>query len=267
MQKTDTDFQWAGSNEGFIDQPVVINIGKIEIGRFGGNSSAGQSKNEDACLVWSSEAADWEFAVLLDAHQTADSAEAVLAQVDAHKEKLTELLDRSLQREFFRILEGAVLAMFQQEEFLARCRNLQGETACLLAMRKGKYVWWFSVGDCLLYLLHPELEALGQHQLNQRQFYEWIGQVNTFEGAVPCYSSGTRELRQGVNRLLLATDGLVECPGGPYAEPAIISRALGKAGGMGTMLQAIQQCGVRDSTTVISWEITVQEPAAMPSDH
>lgn len=264
MEKT--DFQWIGSKEHFVDQPFITKIEGIEIGRFGGNSTAGQSKNEDACLVWQSEAADWEFAMLLDAHQTAESAEAVLEQVDAHKEELKALLSEPLQKAFFRNLEGAVLNIFQEESFLARCRNLQGETACLLAVRKGKYIWWFSVGDCLLYLFHPELEALGQHQLNQRQFYEWIGQVNTFEGAIPCYSSGTRELRQGVSRLFLTTDGLVECPGNPYSEPASISRTMERESGIGEMLQTIQQCGVRDSTTVISWEITVREQAAMPSD-
>lgn len=77
----------------------------------------------------------------------------------------------------FKILEEKILSMFQSSEFLSTCRNVKGETACLIVVRKDKYIWWFSVGDCILYLFHPELSALGQYQVNQRQFYEWIGQV------------------------------------------------------------------------------------------
>lgn len=117
-----------------------------------------------------------------------------------------------------------------------------------------------------MYLFHPELQAFGQYQLNQRQFYEWIGQVNTFEQSVPCYSAGTRELRQGVNRLFLTTDGLVECPGGIYEEPQKIYEAKPGRDGVEELLKTIRECGVRDSTTIISWEIIVKEAAAMPSD-
>lgn len=64
-------------------------------------------------------------------------------------------------------------------------------------------------------LFHLELANLGQYQVNRRQFYEWIGQANTFDQMVPCYSRGIRELRKGINRVLLTTDGLVECPNEP----------------------------------------------------
>lgn len=266
MEKTDIDFQWVGSKLDFIDQPAVTKAGKIEVGRFGGNSSAGQSKNEDACLVWSSEAPAWELAMLLDAHNTAESAAAVLNQMEIHKKETKRLLDLPLSNGYFRSIELKVLEMFQEEAFLQTCRNLQGETACLIVVRKGNYVWWFSVGDCLLYLFHPELTSFGQYQLNQRQFYEWIGQVNTFEQTVPCYSSGTRELRRGINRLLLTTDGLVECPGGPYGEPESVMQAMAGEKGIESMLSAIRRCGVRDSTTIISWEITNQLPALMASN-
>src|SRR5690606_5789926 len=119
----------------------------------------------------------------------------------------------------FNTIERKLLQLFQEDDFKRACRHVQGETACLIAVRKGKYLYWFSIGDCLLYLFHPELAAFGQYQLNQRQFYEWIGQVNTFEQEVPCFSSGIRELRQGENQLLLTTDGLVECPNAVFTEP------------------------------------------------
>ncbi|MEH7382990.1 hypothetical protein V7138_21175 [Bacillus sp. JJ1533] len=46
------DYWWVGSQESFVDTISVQKRGKIIIGQFGGNSSAGQSKNEDGCLVW-----------------------------------------------------------------------------------------------------------------------------------------------------------------------------------------------------------------------
>lgn len=266
MGKSGSRFRWVGSDSHFVDLLDVQAIDGMVLGRFGGNSSAGQYKNEDACLIWQDSVEGWEFVMLLDAHNSAESAEAVLLQVEAHEQAVKFLLGQSMDKDFFRNLEHKVLEMFREETFLEACGRVQGETACLIVARKGKYVWWFSVGDCLLYLFHPELKAFGQYQLNQRQFYEWIGEVNTFEQLVPCYSSGTRELRQGVNRLLLATDGLVECPGGIYAEPASIYDSKPGRGGVEEMLKKIQQHGVRDSTTIISWEIIVKEAAAMPSN-
>ena len=266
MKKRDSGFRWVGSDSNFVDRLDVQAMDGVVLGRFGGNSSAGQYKNEDGCLVWQDRVEDWEFVVLLDAHNSAQSAEAVLVQVEAHEQEVRFLLGQSMDKRFFRNLEHKMLEMFQQETFLEICRKVQGETACLVVARKGKYVWWFSVGDCLVYLFHPELAAFGQYQLNQRQFYEWIGEVNTFEQPVPCYSAGTRELRQGVNRLLLTTDGLVECPGGIYAEPASIYASKPGHGGVEEMMKTIQKHGVRDSTTIISWEIIVKEAAAMPSN-
>lgn len=60
------------------------------------------------------------------------------------------------------------------------------KTACLIVLRKNKYLRWLSIGDCISYLSHQELRNLGQYQINQRQFYEWVGQVNTINQIVPC---------------------------------------------------------------------------------
>lgn len=38
----------------------------------------------------------------------------------------------------------------------------RGETACLVCYQHGGYLMWLSVGDNQLYLLHPELQRLGQ---------------------------------------------------------------------------------------------------------
>lgn len=266
MEKGKLEFRWIGSENDFVDHIDTQDINGISLGRFGGNSSAGQYKNEDACLIWKDEVQDFEFVMLLDAHNTAQSADLVLMQVDMHEEQVKQLLCQPINKDYFRNLELMILEWFQQEGFLSACRNVQGETACLIVVRKGKYVWWFSVGDCLVYLLHPELKALGQYQLNQRQFFEWIGEVNTFDQLIPCYSTGTRELRQGMNRLFLTTDGLVECPGGVYERPSSIYETMAQDDGIETMLNTIKKLGVRDSTTIISWEISIEAAAAMPSN-
>ncbi|MFJ7698585.1 protein phosphatase 2C domain-containing protein [Lysinibacillus fusiformis] len=263
------DFSWVGSQENFVDSENIQYLSHIIVGRYGGNSKAGQYKNEDGCLVWFNEIEDWEFVMVLDAHNTAESAEKVLRLFENEKAQIKHLLSMETVLKTFKTLEKKILSMFQSKEFLSTCRNVQGETACLIVIRKDKYIWWFSVGDCVLYLFHPELSALGQYQINQRQFYEWIGQVNTFEQEVPCYSLGIKELRQGENRLFLTTDGLIECPNEPYLNPRniydsfIISE---EEESIKTLFQNIQENNVRDSTTIISWKVNILKEVTLPSN-
>ncbi|WP_318999837.1 hypothetical protein [Mesobacillus sp. S13] len=82
MAKQGEEFSWVGSQAHFVDTPDVLQLGKIVVGRYGGNSSAGQYKNEDGCLVWFNEQQDWEFAIILDAHKTAESAELIIQQIE-----------------------------------------------------------------------------------------------------------------------------------------------------------------------------------------
>jgi len=74
-------FSWVGNQETFVDHPNVKLLNHIVVGRYGGNSEAGQYKNEDGCLVWSNEKNDWEFVILLDAHNSSESAELILQQI------------------------------------------------------------------------------------------------------------------------------------------------------------------------------------------
>ncbi|WP_221563185.1 protein phosphatase 2C domain-containing protein [Alkalihalobacillus sp. TS-13] len=263
------DFCWVGSQENFVDNSNVHQLNHVTVGRFGGNSDTGQYKNEDGCLVWVNEKEDWEFTLILDAHNTAESAELILEQFIHERFQIKPLLSLPTTQQTFKRLEEKIVNMFQSEEFLSACRRVKGETACLIVVRKEKYVWWFSVGDCILYLFHPELAALGQYQLNQRQFYEWIGQVNTFEQAVPCYSVGLKELRKGENRLFLTTDGLVECPNEPYSDPRNIYNSFFNSKddeSIQSMLKNIQDNGVRDSTTIVCWKVNILKEATRPSD-
>jgi serine/threonine protein phosphatase PrpC len=269
MNKLIENFSWIGSQEHFVDNPHIYQLNHIVVGCYGGNSKAGQYKNEDGCLVWFNEKEDWEFVIILDAHNTAESAEVIINLFNNEQSHIKHLLSPALNQHTFKRLEDKVLNMFHSEEFLSICRNVSGETACLIVVRKNKYLWWFSVGDCVLYLFHPELAALGQYQLNQRQFYEWIGQVNTFEQSVPCYSRGIKELRKGDNQLFLTTDGIIECPNEPYSNPITIYHSLHNSDdveSVSSMLMNIQENGVRDSTTIVSWKVNILEEATQPSN-
>ena len=268
MENLIREYSWVGSQENFVDHINTMSINQLSIGRFGGNSSAGQYKNEDGCLVWADEG-NWEFVVILDAHNSAESAELVIKQFSRNKKEIQHLLSLSNEQSFKR-LEEKILNLFQEEKFLSECRKVKGETACLIVLRKDKYVWWFSVGDCISYIFHPELAKLDQYQINQRQFFEWVGQVNTFEQEVPCYSSGIRELRKGLNRILLTTDGLVECPNEPFTNPKEIYHVMKKhtiTDGITELLETIKDNDVRDSTTIISWEVNITKDVTMPSDY
>jgi len=264
------DFKWVGSERNFVDQPDLQQVNKIIIGRFGGNSHAGQYKNEDACIVWANKDEDWEFVMVLDAHNTAESAELVVEEFHRNKAGLKKLLSSSLATDYFKNLEERMLSIFQSEAFRSKCRETQGETACMIVVRKGKFVWWLSIGDCILYLFHRELSEMGQFQLNQRHFYEWVGQINTFDQLVPCFSSGTKELRTGENHLFVTTDGLVECPGEPYTNPEDIAAAFKEVPhqeGVQSLLETIQEHGVRDSTTLVSWKVDIAAQSAYASNH
>ncbi|TMU87169.1 protein phosphatase 2C domain-containing protein [Bacillus sp. BHET2] len=262
------EFSRIGSQTHHVDNISIHNIHHITLGRFGGNSAAGQYKNEDGCLIWTDVKRDWEFVVILDAHHSAESAELVINHLLAWKTEIQSLLSMTYDQTFKRI-EETILRMFQEETFLSDCRRVQGETACLIVLRKNKYLWWFSIGDCLSYLFHSDLAQYGQFQINQRQFYEWVGQVNTFNQVVPCYSSGIRELRKGMNRLLLTTDGLVESPNESYSNPKDIYNEMECQqlnDGIRAMLKTIQENNVRDSTTIIAWDVNVTIDVTVPSD-
>ncbi|PLT28250.1 protein phosphatase 2C domain-containing protein [Peribacillus deserti] len=262
-------FSWAGDEAPFLDNPHVVEHEGFMIGRYGGNLKAGGTKNEDGCLTWSSSQGNWEFAAILDGHNSSESVQLVLGTLQQEKELIFQALSQPLNR-CFNVLESAILKIFQNPGFLKRCRTVRGETNCLLTARKDKYLWWFSIGDNLLYLFHHELSEFGQHELIQRSFYEWVGFVNTFELEVPCYSTGRKELRKGKNHILLATDGLVECPGEPYrdskAVKAVFSRHAFPKDGMQELLDTVHKNQGTDSATIVSWFADIDQAASYASD-
>ena len=44
--------RWLGSQLPHLDRPAIVVCGNVVIGCYGGNTSAGAHKNEDAALVW-----------------------------------------------------------------------------------------------------------------------------------------------------------------------------------------------------------------------
>lgn len=76
-----------------------------------------------------------------------------------------------------------------------------------------------NVGDCVLYLFHPDYAKFDQYAVNQRSFFEWIGEVNSFSEPVPCYTTGIKRLRQGRNLILALTDGVLEFGNRPFQNP------------------------------------------------
>lgn len=261
------EYSWVGSEEPYLDEIGIQHVGRMVLGRFGGDRTAGQDKNEDGCLLWTSINQDWEFTVLLDAHTTAESAELVIQTVKSLKTEIIALLVLP-PGEAFEQVGGLLLNKFKSQDFKAKCKKVKGETAFLCVIRQSSFLWWLSIGDCILHLFHPELAAFNEYQQNHRSFYEWVGKVNTFDLPVPCYSSGTKELRKGRNHIFLTTDGLTECPKTNFAEPKEIFNLFsmfGNEDGVRELLKLIKNKDVRDSTTIISWIIDAEDEGSKPS--
>lgn len=251
-------FRWLGAEATHLDRPAIATCGPVAIGCYGGNTRAGAARNEDAALVWCAPDAAWEFALLVDAHFTAQSAALLLEAVASEQQAIAGILSGPPEQ-FTGALGAHLVGLFTSAAFRARCREVEGEASCLICARRAGYVWWLSVGDVVLHLFHPELARLGQFTLNQRHFFEWIGERNTFDLPVPCYSTGVRELLPGANTVLLTTDGLFEYAGAPFADPAQLYR-LFTAGAADAMpnqareaLAQVHRGRGRDSATLIAW--------------
>lgn len=259
---------WEGQQHPFLDEVSIHQIGRVTLGVYGGNSGAGAHKNEDAAVIWDDLEGEWTFAAILDAHGTADSAHLVVQHLNQERDILAQALNGPVN-EAFSALELHLIKMLSSESFRAACRELQGETALLCCATKGSYLWWFSVGDCVAYLLHPELMRLGQYALNQRQFFEWVGRVNGFEGENLTYTRGMRALRSGQQQMLLVTDGLLEFRDRPFEPPAQLAaqvmNAMSQQDAIEHLLSQVHAGGGRDSATIIGWSVENMQSSPLPS--
>ncbi|HYN88795.1 MAG TPA: protein phosphatase 2C domain-containing protein [Ardenticatenaceae bacterium] len=256
--------RWLGADAPYLDAPFVTRCGSVVAGCYGGSTAVGADKNEDGALVWCAADGSWEFALLLDAHFSSQSATLILGAIEAEGRILRRLLDQPAESAF-PSLHQHLYALFRSPAFRAECRQVIGEASCLICARKENFLWWLNVGDCVAYLFHPELARLGQYALNQRSFFEWIGHTNTFDLPVPCYATGTRELFRGQSRIVMVTDGLLEFGRRPFENPVHLYRLFmashrGGADDLETNVRAalaqVHQGNGRDSATIVAWNYT-----------
>jgi hypothetical protein len=109
-------FRCVGSEAPYLDAPEVNAVGRVVIGRYGGNMRGGAEKNEDGALVWCANDGTWELAVLLDAHFSAESAEITLAAIEADRAALTALMGHPPEV-VFPALHSRLLAIFTAPSF------------------------------------------------------------------------------------------------------------------------------------------------------
>ncbi|WP_168121478.1 protein phosphatase 2C domain-containing protein [Paenibacillus sp. HB172176] len=261
------EFEWIGSEQKYLDEIFITSLGHIQIGCFGGSTKVGALKNEDAIYCIQSLEKNWVFAVLLDAHNSSESAKIVIEVLKDNRDEIIEICN---SENVFKDLEPYIVSILSEEPFRNQCRTINGETSCLFIFQKGAFIWWLSIGDCMGYLFHPELAKFHQYGLNQRQFFEWIGQVNTFDLQVPCYSSGRRQLRQGVNLILLSTDGLLDCENGKYQSSCNLYNSFVNEQeihkNLRMVLEDIMNDHVKDSTSLICWQVNNSHQVLYPSD-
>jgi hypothetical protein len=265
MRNNVSEIKWAGGIEPCIDDPTVRLVGSMVLGTYGGNSNAGANKNEDGALLWSDGDADWEFAVIFDGHNTSESVQLLLDNFTYCKSDIIEILNSPISNAFEPLHEYIVTMLSSLDT-----SSVHGESSCLVFVRKGRYLWWLNIGDCILYLLNEEYARLGQYAVNQRSYFEWVGEVNTFHQTVPCYSTGVKPLRKGRNVILAVTDGVLEFGERQFETPKALydtmfdSEDIQKQ--VREVLGVVHSSQGIDSATIIAWNQTCNEPGQSPSD-
>ena len=185
MDKPTCSLRWIGSDEPHLDDPFVFSQGRVHIGVYGGNTNAGADKNEDGAVAWSDDNGEWEFSMIIDGHNSSESVRLLMDEIGTHQSEIEAILCQPVSQVFKHLQQYVVdlLASLQTT-------SVRGESSCLVVARKDCYLWWMNVGDCVLYLFHPDYAKFDQYAVNQRSFFEWIGEVNSFSEPVPCYTTG-----------------------------------------------------------------------------
>jgi hypothetical protein len=251
---------WLGRDAPYLDKPNVLTCGPVVLGVYGGNTAVGAEKNEDAAFILAPEDGGWEFAALVDAHTSSDSAGLLIDTLREAEQTIVTTLNGPLESAFDD-LERLILARLRSADFREKCAAIEGEASVLFVARKGDFLWWLNIGDVTLYHLNYHLALLGSYAVTQRSFYEWVGRHNTFDLAVPVYARGVRALRE-TNWILLATDGLLECGTRPFEDNRILYNLF--AGGTAryelqasavSALRMVHREGGKDSATVVVWAV------------
>ncbi|MDM5187966.1 protein phosphatase 2C domain-containing protein [Bacillus sp. DX4.1] len=254
-------FKWIGHEKTYLDEIHVEKCGPLSIGLYGGNQDVGADteKREDAVLAWCDPQLDFEFVMIFDAHHKAKNIHFIIEEICERKEKLQELFAYPVNLAFHHT-HMYLLALFTDEAFIQKCEQENSETACLICLRKGEFLYWLSVGECFAYLFQPEQLQNGKGRLNQRKFYECIGRENAFSANTSCFTSGVRELPNGMNHIVMVTDGVVECGQRTFDDDQFLYEALHEENQLQIerVLKHVQEWQGRDCATIIGWSIDTE---------
>ncbi len=214
-------YRWVGSETSRVNTPTLSTCRDIITGVYGGHTDSGAEKNNDGCFLLADTDNMWEFAVLLSANNTAQSALLILEFLTFVQPKLVDFMQEPASFAFPRI-QSYLLEHLDSKDFRTQARHVYGESAVLLCARKGGFIWWLNIGMNSLYLLHPDFMDSGQFAVNQPVPFESIGRSNTFDAPIPGYASGVRPLRPGKNHLLMATNSFHRFANSPFTDPALV---------------------------------------------
>jgi len=212
---------WNGSKSNDIDRIIIEKVDHVTSGRYGGSSQSGAYKNEDGYIILKEDT--YVFSVLFDAHTSNDSVLLVSQVLTSHMDEIKAIC--SSDQNEFSSLQSKILDLLMSPDMTNHAKTLKGETAILFCLQKDDYLWWLSIGDNSLYLYHEEYKALGQYRLNQRVFYQWFGKANSLGLKRPCYSSGSIQLRLGLNKIVMLTDGVLEIDQRPFEDNEYLYKA------------------------------------------
>ncbi len=115
-----TQYSWVGNIEMCLGEISVKQYGDIVLGKYGGNISAGAKKNEDGVLVWSN--GEWEFAAILDGHNSAESVDLVVNTIEKEYENIKVILNEPINT-VFQSIENHILTIFQSSSFKEKCKK------------------------------------------------------------------------------------------------------------------------------------------------
>lgn len=258
--------QWNGEVEKYIDSIGIREIEDIWIGNFGGSSSKGTVKNEDGAIIYRLQN-QGVLAIIFDAHTSSDSVielQKLIIELNEDIYRIGNMKDYSSLIEMKKLMEEFISSNSSNEQM--KCCT--GETAVLFTYQYEEYVWWLSIGDNQLYIFHEEFNSLGQYNINSRIFYQWIGRMNSINLKVPCYSTGTIELREGSSRIILLTDGILEIDKRPLENNEVLKKYICEDKldkGIKNTLELVKRSEGKDNATIIGWDYTSFEKGLRPS--
>ncbi|SFI10417.1 MULTISPECIES: hypothetical protein [unclassified Bacillus (in: firmicutes)] len=246
-------FKWIGDKKAYLNEIHVEELGPLSIGLYGGNSEGSAVENEEAVLAWCDPHGTWEFVMIFDAEHTIERAQFIINIICERKEKLLQLFSYP-NHLVFHHTHMYLLSLFTDETFIEESEKMQGKTECLICLRKDQLVYWLSVGECFIYLFHPELQQCKQGRLNEQRFYERIGRRNVFAAATPCFTSGVRELQKGTNHIVVATDRIITCGEQMFKEEHFLYESLLN---VRYILEKMNTWKETNSAAIIGWTVDV----------